>query len=66
MFHSGIMDSAKLCNCEMFIKGQKGIILTRVTSNMLSSSRQNSGGSRFGLEPLYRLTWPYTVSTVLY
>ena len=60
------MDSPKLCNCEMFIKGQKGIILTRVTSNMLSSSQQNSGGSRFGFEPLYRLTWPYTVSTVLY
>ena len=24
MFHSGVMDSAKLCNCEMFIKLQKG------------------------------------------
>ena len=66
MFHSGVTDSAKLCNCEMFIKGQKVIILTRVTSNMLSSGWQNSGGSQFGLEPLYRLTWPYAVSTALY
>ena len=36
-------DSAKECVCKKFIKDQKVIILTRVTSDMLSSGQQNYG-----------------------
>ena len=36
-------DSAKECVCKKFIKDQKVIILTRVTSDMLSSDQQNYG-----------------------
>ena len=38
-----VLDCAKVCDCEKFIKGQNVIILTRVTDNMLSSSQQNCG-----------------------
>ena len=37
-------DLRKVGDCEMVINGQKLIILTRVTSNILSTSQQNSGG----------------------
>ena len=44
MFLKLASDLGKVGDCEMFIKGQKLIILTRVTSNILSTSQQNSGG----------------------
>ena len=37
-------DLGKVGDCEMVINGQKLIILTRVTSNILSTGQQNSGG----------------------
>ena len=38
-----VSDVAKVGVCEKFIKGQKVIVLTRVTGDLLSSSWQNSG-----------------------
>ena len=37
-------DSAKVGDCKKFIKGKKVITLTKVTSDMLSSSQWNSSG----------------------
>ena len=49
-----MLDCAKVCDCEKFIKGQNVIILTRVTSNMLSSGQQNCGGHGLVLQSMIR------------
>ena len=55
-------DSAKECVCKKLIKDQKVIILTRVTSDMLSSGQQNCSVCRLVFKPL--LTWVREASNI--
>ena len=55
-------DSAKECVCKKFIKDQKVIILTRVTSDMLSSGQQNCSVCQLVFKPL--LTWVREASNI--
>lgn len=52
MFWSRGQTQQKVGDCEKFVKGLKAIILSRVTNDMLSSSRRNSGNLRLVLKSL--------------